>query len=42
MVPVVLEELYLPLSLRGDGENISGHKKKKGIGELLNMTVLRG
>jgi hypothetical protein len=41
--------LYLPLSLRGDEENIGGHKKR-GIGKLLeqeksiavpNMIVLR-
>jgi hypothetical protein len=34
---MVLGELYLPLSLRGDEENIGGHKKKRerGIGELL-------
>jgi hypothetical protein len=29
---MVLGELYLPLSLRGDEGNISGHKKK---GEVL-------
>jgi hypothetical protein len=32
---MVLEELYLPLSLRGYEENIGGHQKKRGIGELL-------
>jgi hypothetical protein len=31
MVPMVLEELYLPLSLRGDEGNIDGHKKKREI-----------
>jgi hypothetical protein len=49
---MVLEELYLPLSLRGDEGNIGDHQKKgRGIGELLeqeksivvpNMTVLWG
>jgi hypothetical protein len=28
MVSIVLEELYLPLSLREDEENIGGHLKK--------------
>jgi hypothetical protein len=39
MVPVVLGELYLPLSLRGDEGNIGGYPKKKGrgIGELLEQ-----
>jgi hypothetical protein len=36
--------LYLPLSLRGDEENIGGHKKWRGIGKLLeqekNIVVL--
>jgi hypothetical protein len=32
---MVLGELYLPLSLRGDEENIGGHKKERGIGKLL-------
>jgi len=32
MVPMVLGELYLPLSLRGDERNIGGHQKK---GEVL-------
>jgi hypothetical protein len=35
---MVLGELYLPLSLRGDEGNIGGHQKKgRGIGELLEM-----
>jgi hypothetical protein len=29
MVPMVLGELYLLLSLRRDDENIGSHKKKK-------------
>jgi hypothetical protein len=29
MIPIVLGELYLFLSLRGDEENICGHQKKK-------------
>jgi hypothetical protein len=29
MIPMVLGELYLPLSLRGDEGNIGGHKKKR-------------
>jgi hypothetical protein len=38
MVPVVLVELYLPLSLRGDEGNIGGNQKKeRGIGELLEQ-----
>jgi hypothetical protein len=37
MVPIVLGELYLPLSLRGDEENIGGHQKTRGIGELLEQ-----
>jgi hypothetical protein len=32
---MVLEELYLPLSSRGDEGNIGGHKKERGIGKLL-------
>jgi len=32
---MALEELYLPLSLSGDERNISGHKKERGIGGLL-------
>ena len=52
MVPMVLGELYLPLSFRRDEENIGGHQKKgRDNGELLeqeksidvsNMTVLWG
>jgi hypothetical protein len=51
MVPMVLGELYLSFSLRGDKGNISGHKKGRGIEELLekekniaipNITVLWG
>jgi hypothetical protein len=51
MIPMVLGELYLSLSLRGDEKNIDGHKKRRGIGELLeqekyigvpNMIVLWG
>ena len=52
MISMVLEELYLPLSLRRDEKNIGGHKKKgRGIEELLeqeksidvpNMTILWG
>jgi hypothetical protein len=37
MVSMVLGELYLPFSLRGDAGNIGGHKKKRGIGELLEQ-----
>jgi hypothetical protein len=49
MIPMVLGELYLPLSLRRDERNIDGHKKGRGIEKLLeqersivvpNMTVL--
>jgi hypothetical protein len=45
MVPMILEELYLPLSLRGDEGNIGGHQKKeRGIEKLLeqrkNITIL--
>jgi hypothetical protein len=29
MVLMVLRELYLPLSLRGDEGNIGGHQKKR-------------
>jgi hypothetical protein len=29
MIPMVLGELYLSLSLRGDEENIGGHQKKR-------------
>jgi hypothetical protein len=36
MIPIVLGELYLP-PLRGDEKNIGGHKKKRGIGELLEQ-----
>jgi hypothetical protein len=44
-----LGEIQLPLYLKADEVNIGGHKKGKGIGELLerksivvpNMTVLR-
>jgi hypothetical protein len=32
MIPMILRELYPPLSLRGDDKNIGGHKKK---GEIL-------
>jgi hypothetical protein len=48
---MVLGELYLPLSLRGDERNISGHQKKERCWELLeqeksitlpNMLVLWG
>ena len=48
---MVLGELYLPLSLRGDEEILVATKKARGIGELLeqeksidvsNMTVLWG
>jgi hypothetical protein len=28
---MVLGDLYLPLSLRGDEENISGHQKKGDV-----------
>jgi hypothetical protein len=35
MDPMVLRELYLPLSLRGDEGNIGCHKKRRSIGELL-------
>jgi hypothetical protein len=35
MVPMVLEELYLTISLMGDEKNIDDHKKKGGIGGLL-------
>jgi hypothetical protein len=31
MVHMILGELYLPLSLRGDERNIGGHKKKKEV-----------
>ena len=29
MISVILGELYLPLSLRGDEENTGSHKKKE-------------
>jgi hypothetical protein len=29
MILMILGELYLPLSLRGDERNIGNHKKKK-------------
>jgi hypothetical protein len=32
MVPMILRELYLPLSLRGDERNIGGHKKRDVLG----------
>jgi hypothetical protein len=31
MIPMVLEKLYLSISLRGDERNIGGHKKKKEV-----------
>jgi hypothetical protein len=34
---MVLGKLYLLLSLRGDEENIDGHKKRRDIGELLEQ-----
>jgi hypothetical protein len=37
MVSMVVGELYLPFSLREDEENIGGHKKRRGIGELLQQ-----
>jgi hypothetical protein len=37
MVSMVLGELYLPFSLRGDEGNIGGHKKRRDIGELLEQ-----
>jgi hypothetical protein len=38
MIPMILGELYLSLSLRGDDENIGGHKKQgRGIRELLEQ-----
>jgi adenosyl cobinamide kinase/adenosyl cobinamide phosphate guanylyltransferase len=52
MITMILEELYLPISLRRDEENIDGHQKKResywGTVEakksivVLNMTVLWG
>jgi hypothetical protein len=36
MIPIVFGELYLPPS-RGDEENVGGHTKKRGIGELLEQ-----
>jgi hypothetical protein len=33
MVSMILGELYLPLSLRGDERNIGDHKKRKGYYE---------
>jgi hypothetical protein len=51
MVPIVLGELYLPLSLRGDEENIGGHQKNERYWGTAgarkkyscpNMTVLWG
>ena len=52
MVHMVLEELYLPLSFRGDEKNIGDHQKKKKSIEKLpeqekkiansNMIVLYG
>jgi hypothetical protein len=45
MVPIVLRELYLP-PLRGDEENVGGHKKKgerywKTVREKKNIIVPR-
>ena len=34
---MVLGELYLPLSLRGDERNIGGHQKRKMYWELLEQ-----
>jgi len=31
MVPIVLEELYLPLSLRGEEGNIGGHQEREEV-----------
>jgi hypothetical protein len=51
MVPMVLWELYLPLSLRGHERSIGGLKKRKRYWRIVgarkniavpNMTVLRG
>jgi hypothetical protein len=34
---MVLGELYLPLSLRGDEGNTGGHQKKRGVRKLLEQ-----
>jgi hypothetical protein len=34
---MILGELYLPFSLRGDERNISGHQKKERCWELLEQ-----
>jgi hypothetical protein len=31
MVPMILEELYLTISLMGDEKNIDGHQKKREV-----------
>jgi hypothetical protein len=36
IITMILGELYLSISLRGDEGNIGGHKKR-GIGELLKQ-----